>query len=196
MADLNDLKKQQKNIKAQIKRKEIKMEKMATTLSEDEDDWAPYRNLEAEVFEKTKELEAIKEQIQEAQGAVAKKATPKKVTPEKKELKRIVVNGIMQYPAGYADGSTSNESQALRTAITEVITNNYLQPNFDLTIRIDDGPPEVIFGEDELIITGSPIDFTDIGEALEELLIDTDLSFEEDLDAYDLASELYDAYNK
>jgi hypothetical protein len=77
-----------------------------------------------------------------------------------------------------------------------VITNNYLQPNFDLTIRIDDGPPEVIFGEDELIITGSPIDFTDIGEALEELLIDTDLSFEEDLDAYDLASELYDAYNK
>ena len=218
MADLNDLKRQEKNIKAQIKARLKKMEKMAANLREDEDDWGPYRNLEAEVVEKTKALTAVLEEIQaektkkgKTKKGKTKKGKTKKVTPKKPPfLAGTVVDGIVQAANPETtkvaeDGFGSRGeidlpgSKKLIESIQAVFRQNWAHPNFNLIVAIygDATTSDVILDGTTLIISSGKdtIDFQDIGEGLEYVMEETDLSYEEDLDAFDLASELYTFYN-
>lgn len=209
MADLKDLKRQERNIKAKIKTRLRKMEKMEATLREDEDDWGPYQALQAEVVEKTKELTAVLEEIKEAKEP---KATPKpkKVTAF---LARTVVDGRVQ-PAnsqtqtlaedtfGEGKGFNKKHSQKLIESIQAVFASEELEPNFNLIVAIYAGTfsntegAVVSDGTTLAIATGvNKIDFQDIGEALGYIIEDTDLDYEEDLDAFELASEIYTFYN-
>ena len=222
MADLKDLKRQEKNIRNQIKTRLKNMKKMEADLQYEDnmDDYDPYQALKAEVVELGEKLTVILEQIKEAKEAKEPKEPKKAKEPkEPKEPKKVtaflartVVDGRVQVANketkklaedtfGEGKGFNEKHSQKLIESIQAVFSRveNWAHPNFNLIVAIyaDSTASDVLLDGTTLIISSGKdnIDFQDVGEGLEYVMEETDLSYEEDLDAFDLASEIYTFYN-
>ena len=215
MTDLKDLKKQERNIKAKIKTRLKNLKKMEANLSDEEyrKFEGPYWDLEAEVVELGEKLTGVLEQIKEAKEAKEAKEPeePKKVTAF---LAKTVVDGRVQVANlqtqalaedtfGEGKGFNKKHSEKLIESIQAVFVSEELEPNFNLIVAIYAGAFSnteggvVSDGTTLAIATGvDKIDFQDIGEALGYIIEDTDLDYDEDLDAFELASEIYTFYNK
>jgi len=156
--------------------------------------------------------------------AIIKKAPPEALKEEQKEeppqrqpkkvtafLANTFVDGIGQIPntetKKLANATFKNKkinqahSKKLIQSIQAVFSQPYrfAHPNFNLIVAIygDNTASDVILDGTTLIISSGKdtIDFQDIGEGLGYVMEETDLSYEEDLEAFDLASEIYTFYN-
>ena len=206
MTDLKDLKKQERNIKAKIKTRLKNLKKMEANLSDEEyrKFEGPYWDLEAEVVELGEKLTGVLEQIKEAKEA--KKVTAllaKTVVDGRVQVANLQTQALAEDTFGEGKGFNKKHSEKLIESIQAVFVSEELEPNFNLIVAIYAGAFSnteggvVSDGTTLAIATGvDKIDFQDIGEALGYIIEDTDLDYDEDLDAFELASEIYTFYNK